>query len=89
MSTQTHSQTDRSCNALGVCQARKSPCNGCNLRLAPGTIHGPFKRARFVWLRRNWPVCIVVAGALLAWLALQCLAWALALALVYWGHSYG
>jgi hypothetical protein len=75
MSTQTHS---------------KPPCDGCDLRLAPGTIQGPFKRTRFVWLRRNWPVCIVVAGGLLAWVAIiAVLGLGLGLGLVYWGHSYG
>jgi hypothetical protein len=76
MSTQTHS---------------KPPCDGCALRLAPSTIQGPFKRARFVWLRRHWPVCMVVAGALLAWvvmIAVLCLVlWFLGFG--YWGHSYG
>jgi hypothetical protein len=78
--------TFKSCAALGVCQTRKSPCEGCDWRLAPGAIRGPFKRTRFIWLRRNWRVCVFVLCALLAWAAITAV---VSFGLGYWGHKYG
>jgi hypothetical protein len=37
-------QHTRTCRELGVCQARKPACTGCQSRFAPGVIEGPYQR---------------------------------------------
>lgn len=77
---------DMTCDQLGLCQRQKTACGGCDWKRMPISIQGPFKRTRFVWLRRNWRVCVFVACALLAWVAITVVA---GFGLGYWGHKYG
>lgn len=58
-------KTSRTCDQLGVCQRRTHACTGCAWRLAPGTVEGPFKKKRFVWLQRNRPR--IVLWLLVGW----------------------
>jgi hypothetical protein len=66
----SRSKSSQSCYQLGVCQARKPACQGCDSSFAPGSIQGPFKRLRFIRLRKHWRSVAAVLFVVLAMFAL-------------------
>ncbi len=61
-------RTSRTCEELGLCQARTPRCPGCTWQLAPGTIDGPYfpKRRRPSRWPSGWPRPQTVVVAALA-----------------------
>lgn len=41
---QLNTAEGRSCFELGLCQAKSPACSGCDWKLAPGVIDGPYRR---------------------------------------------